>query len=407
MPHGVHVRIATSLGASLLFALVAGGLAVHDAERGERDVEAVLDADAPASRAVPIAAGESVLVEVCASPAPAGAVTIPVLVEAPDATAPRAIVAVHALGVATLGTARRNVGGACWTAFASTAPRAGSVRARLADVEDVEGTALVARVHVRAPGTGWARAATVLVGLAALAFALGLALAPLPGPAPGSRAGLRATAFGALLVGAGFVAAASQGVRYVGGAGAAGGLARGLLLALVELALALALAAWLARRGDGSAAAMLGTHRPRGGGLVLAGAPLVGVLCALVATWLLRVVPSSPGEAPISVFVARPSGALAFGVLALSAPLAEELFFRGFVQSAATQAIGRASAVVVSAGLFTLAHAQQAWGAWGGLAAVAALGVVLALLRASTRSSAATMLAHLAYNVVLTAPFEV
>ena len=91
-------------------------------------------------------------------------------------------------------------------------------------------------------------------------------------------------------------------------------------------------------------------------------------------------------------------------VLALSAPIAEELFFRGFVQSAASRAVGPAASVVASASLFTLAHAQQAWGAWGGLAAVAWLGVALALLRATTGSSAATMLAHLVYNVVLTGP---
>jgi membrane protease YdiL (CAAX protease family) len=407
MPHGVHARVAAALSTALLFALVAGGLAVLDAERSERDLEAVLDARTPASGAVSVARAELVLVEVCAAPAPAGAVMIPVLVEAPDATAPRAIVAVRTLGEATMGASRRNAEGACWTAFEGMVPRAGSVRARLADVQDAEGVALVARVHVRASSTAWDRAATVLVGLAALALALGLALAPLPVDAPAEHAGSRAMALGALVVGAGLVAAASQGVRHVGGAGAAGGLARGLLLALAELGIALALTAWLARVGaGGSTAAMLGAHRPRGGGLVLAAAPLVGVLCALAATWLLRVVPSSPGEPPITLFVARPSGALAFGVLALSAPLAEELFFRGFVQSAATHALGRAGAVAVSAGLFTLAHAQQAWGAWGGLAAVAWLGVVLALLRASTRSSAATMLAHLAYNVVLTAPFD-
>jgi len=328
----------------------------------------------------------------------------PLLVEAPNASAPQAVVAVRALGGSTLAEARRDAEGACWTAYEATVPRDGSVRVRLADVEDLEHIALVSRIHARPAPTGWWRAASVLVGLAALLFALGLALAPLPADVREGVAGSRADAIVALGVAAVLVAAASQAVRYIGGLGATGGLARGLGQAFAEVGVALAAAAWLARRSGDPMLSWLGTHRPRGGALTVAASPLVGVLCAFVATWLLRVVPSSPDEPPITLFVARPSGALAFGVLALSAPLAEELFFRGFVQGAATRALGRAAAVGVSAALFTLAHAQQAWGAWGGLVAVAWLGTALALLRATTRSSAATMVAHLAYNVVLTVP---
>ncbi len=124
----------------------------------------------------------------------------------------------------------------------------------------------------------------------------------------------------------------------------------------------------------------------------------------MAATALLRFVPGSPIDAPIEVFVARPSGALAFGAMALAVPLAEEVFFRGFVHGSAARALGAPAAVVASSTLFVLAHAPQAWGAWGGLGAVALLGTTLALLRAVTGSCATTMLAHLAYNVVLTAP---
>jgi membrane protease YdiL (CAAX protease family) len=400
----VHARATAALGASLCFALGAALVAVQHAERGERDLDSALGAGAVASPSLRVARAERVVVEVCVSPAPAAAALIPIVVEAPNASAPQVVVAVRALGGSTLVEARRDAEGACWTAYDATVPRDGAVRVRLADVEDLEHIALVASLHARATPSGWWRAAIVLVGLAALLFALGLTLAPLPVDARDGVARPRVAVLVALTLAAMLVAAASQGVRYIGGAGAAGGLARGLWLAFVEVVVALAAATWLARRSGDSTLSWLGAHRPRGGALMLAAAPLVGVSCAFVATWLLRVVPSSPGEAPITLFVARPSGALAFGVLALSAPLAEELFFRGFVQGAATRALGRAAAVGVSAALFTLAHAQQAWGAWGGLVAVAWLGIALALLRATTRSSAATMVAHLAYNVVLTVP---
>jgi membrane protease YdiL (CAAX protease family) len=397
-------RASATLGATLLVALAVGVLVVGDAERGERDFEAVLAKESPASDAWRVSAADRLTVEICASPAPAGGALIPILVEAPDATSSRAVVAVRNLGAASLALARRDAGGACWTAYEGRAPRAGSVRTRLADVVDVAGTTIVTRVSVRARTSAWSGAAALLVGLAALALALGFATAPLPAPSAGGRVTTRAASLGVLLLGGVLVAMASQGVRYIGGAHATGGIARGLLLALVEVGIAVVLATWLAHRSGVASSALLGLHRPRGGLRVLAASPVVGVVCALVATWLLRVVPSSPGEAPIVLFVARPSGALAFGVLALSAPIAEELFFRGFVQSAASRAVGPAASVVASASLFTLAHAQQAWGAWGGLAAVAWLGVALALLRATTGSSAATMLAHLVYNVVLTGP---
>ena len=66
----------------------------------------------------------------------------------------------------------------------------------------------------------------------------------------------------------------------------------------------------------------------------------MAVACAMalnpIARLAMRVVPAS-GEAPIEEFISWPSGALAFAALGMAVPLAEELFFRGFVFGALRQ----------------------------------------------------------------------
>ncbi len=178
--------------------------------------------------------------------------------------------------------------------------------------------------------------------------------------------------------------------------GAIGGLCRGLSLACIEILVAVG-AAWL----------IYGSLRP---GLALHAPPtraslwlLSAVLCAgllnPLARLTMRMIPAS-GEAPIEAFIAWPSGALAFAALGMAVPLAEELFFRGFVFGALTP-LGTGRAVLGSVCLFGAIHAQQAWGQWGALLAVTMTGIVLTGLRAVTGSTLVPAVAHLLYNLSL------
>lgn len=128
-----------------------------------------------------------------------------------------------------------------------------------------------------------------------------------------------------------------------------------------------------------------------------------GVLLSLVARQLLQWIPQwipAKGVAPITTFIAAPSGALAFALIGLLSPLAEELFFRGFIYSA-LERYGRAFAIAGSAGLFAALHYLQTAGSPGAFLAIAASGLFFTALRAITGSVHASILAHFAYNAAL------
>ncbi len=178
--------------------------------------------------------------------------------------------------------------------------------------------------------------------------------------------------------------------------GSIGGLSRGLLLACVELGVALLAAKLMV----GSIRDGLALHAPATRASLWL---MVAVLCAAVlhplARWAMDVVPAS-GKAPIETFISWPSGALAFAALGVSVPLAEELFFRGFVFGALSP-LGKPAAFIGTVVLFASVHAQQAWGNWGALLAVTITGVVLTALRATTGSTLVPAVAHLLYNLSL------
>lgn len=210
--------------------------------------------------------------------------------------------------------------------------------------------------------------------------------------------------------------------------GSAWGLVSGVVLALVELALALAFAgaARLDVLGIGrlvpeaTTAEEEGPYRGSGQGrppsaarraapyLLLALSPIFGVLLYRIAQIALRVVPST-GEAPIEAFVAWPSGMLSFAALAVVAPLAEEIFFRGMVYGVlAGRATDLRSPRVLGAALgswlvFAAVHLPQTWGSWGGMLSIAIAALGFTLLRAASGSVVVPAVAHLVYNGLLSA----
>jgi membrane protease YdiL (CAAX protease family) len=143
----------------------------------------------------------------------------------------------------------------------------------------------------------------------------------------------------------------------------------------------------------------LGLQRPAPSWPWVLSAPLVALGLAQMARIALRVVPST-SEAPIESFVSWPSGLLAFAAMGVIAPIAEELFFRGFLYRIALP-FGRVPACTITLGLFIVLHLAQSWGNWGGVLAVALTGLVLTVLRASSGSVLPSALAHVLYNAAL------
>jgi uncharacterized protein len=118
-----------------------------------------------------------------------------------------------------------------------------------------------------------------------------------------------------------------------------------------------------------------------------------------LALLALRLVPVT-GQAPIEAFISWPSGALAFAALGMAVPLAEELFFRGFVFGA-LRPLGLPAAFAATTLLFASIHAQQTWGNWGALLSVTVTGAVLTALRTWSGSTLVPAVTHLLYNLSL------
>lgn len=176
----------------------------------------------------------------------------------------------------------------------------------------------------------------------------------------------------------------------------ASGLVRGLLISTLELGLAL-LGARLVFRQVRPGLTLFAPDRRPAHWLFAA---CLGALCLrLLSHWALRFVPRT-GEAPIEAYISWPSGALSFALLGMVVPLAEELFFRGFLFGALT-GLGRGIASAGSLLLFVVAHAQQVWGNWGALLSVALTGALLTLLRALSGSTLVPAVAHVLFNLSL------
>ena len=315
---------------------------------------------------------------------------------------------------AGLADARRSERGACITVGNGEVPWTGPY-AFDAVYGDTDAMRAIADVPVRATALvrwplGALDAVFVLLAWLGAAVWVGLVFAGRPhasaagaiGPMPPPDPVPRATKLGGaarILAGSAAALAVAIGLnawtRLAGDVGAAGVLVQNMVLAAAEVVIAFAFVS-----GTGGRSAALGLTRPRvsiGQGLVAFA--VTAMLMSVVAHLATRFVPST-GTAPIETFVREPSGTLSFATLAVLAPIAEELFFRGFVYGTALR-FGRVVAFALAALLFAGAHAPQAWGGWGALSAVVAAGVGLTALRAWSGSIAVPVAAHLLYNAAL------
>lgn len=178
--------------------------------------------------------------------------------------------------------------------------------------------------------------------------------------------------------------------------GAAGGTALMFGIAALEIGIAFLLA-----RGRGLVGRLdfLGLRRPKRWWAHMPIALVGGVVLWLAATTATRLVPST-GVSTVEMLVSWPSGMLSFAVPAVIVPVAEEVFFRGFVYGA----LERRSRALAFAGawlLFVIAHVPQTFGQWGALVAITVAGLGFTTLRAVSRSTLTSSLAHLVYNGLL------
>lgn len=113
-----------------------------------------------------------------------------------------------------------------------------------------------------------------------------------------------------------------------------------------------------------------------------------------------------PEPLPIEkLFTSRAAALLVLGTSLLVAPFFEELIFRGYIYTVLERTWGMASAVVASGILFGLLHAPQLFPGWLQIVLLCLVGIAFSLARATTGSTYASFLMHLAYNASLAALF--
>jgi membrane protease YdiL (CAAX protease family) len=134
------------------------------------------------------------------------------------------------------------------------------------------------------------------------------------------------------------------------------------------------------------------------GAYLFAGVALSIVLA--VFEFVLRLpVPKNP---PMDRFFQTARDAwIVVGFGTLVAPLMEELFFRGFLYPVLARRLGMYATIFITALGFGMIHFYEYGSSWGPVLIIFLVGIVLTTIRALTRSVAACILTHLAYNATL------
>jgi uncharacterized protein len=125
---------------------------------------------------------------------------------------------------------------------------------------------------------------------------------------------------------------------------------------------------------------------------------LAGVVLSIGLQGIAHFLPI-PKEVPMDRFFQTATEAWTLSLFSVTfAPLFEELFFRGFLYPVLARRLGVAIAVLVTAAGFSLIHAPQLGRAWGLVLPIFIVGLALTLTRAITKSVAAGLIMHMAYN---------
>jgi len=93
--------------------------------------------------------------------------------------------------------------------------------------------------------------------------------------------------------------------------------------------------------------------------------------------------------------------AVTLAIIAVAtAPLVEELIYRGLLYSAFQRAVGQWGAVIIVASMFAGLHVVQYWPNAGAISSITMLSVVLTLIRARTGRLLPCFVVHLVFNGV-------
>jgi membrane protease YdiL (CAAX protease family) len=84
----------------------------------------------------------------------------------------------------------------------------------------------------------------------------------------------------------------------------------------------------------------------------------------------------------------------------LTAPLVEEVVYRGVLYMGIERAGGKVAGILLVTFLFALVHVPQYWGSYAAITAIVSLSLVLTLLRAATGKLLPCVATHLVYNGV-------
>src|ERR1041384_1886531 len=128
-----------------------------------------------------------------------------------------------------------------------------------------------------------------------------------------------------------------------------------------------------------------------------------GVVFSIALQGLAQLLPM-PKSLPIDIFFQTPLEAWVLSIFGMTlAPLLEAFFFRGFLYPVLARKLGAVIAVALTAIAFCAIHVQQLGKAWGPVLIVFLIGLVLTIIRAATKSVAAGVLTHIAYNGTISA----
>ncbi len=106
-----------------------------------------------------------------------------------------------------------------------------------------------------------------------------------------------------------------------------------------------------------------------------------------------------PKNLPIDQFFQTEQEAYLLSVFGMTfAPLLEELLFRGFLYPVLARRLGMVASTLLTSLAFGLIHGSQLMYAWGPVLIIFLVGLVLTMVRAVTKSVAASLLIHVAYN---------
>jgi membrane protease YdiL (CAAX protease family) len=131
-----------------------------------------------------------------------------------------------------------------------------------------------------------------------------------------------------------------------------------------------------------------------------------GVAVMLVSVALMRALDLRGVESPLRKLFEDPATLpLAVAAVVIAGPLAEELFFRGFLQPLMIQSSGAAAGILVTGAAFGMLHYPQSGGRWGQVAIIALAGCAFGWAKLISGSTIAAAGMHMAYNGSLVAAY--